>query len=38
MTRQGLVKCEQGGNVTLSTIALANVLGFEIADLFPRNK
>ena len=37
MTRQGLIKIENGGNVTLGTIALlANVLGCQIADLFPR--
>jgi transcriptional regulator with XRE-family HTH domain len=37
MTRQGLIKIENGRNVTLGTIALlANVLGCQIADLFPR--
>jgi DNA-binding Xre family transcriptional regulator len=37
MTRQGLHKIERGGNVTLGTIALlANALGCQIADLFPR--
>jgi transcriptional regulator with XRE-family HTH domain len=37
MTRQGIIKIEKGGNVTLGTIALlANALGCEIADLFPR--
>ena len=37
MTRQGLIKIERGGNVTLGTIVLlANALGCQIADLFPR--
>lgn len=37
MTRQGLEKIERGGNVTLGTIALlANALGCEISDFFPR--
>lgn len=37
MTRQGLVKIERGEGVTLGTIALlANALGCQIADLFPR--
>ena len=37
MTRQGLLKIEKGGNVTRGTIALiANALGCEIADFFPR--
>ncbi len=37
MTRQGLIKIENGGNVTLGTIALlANALGCQIGDLFPR--
>lgn len=37
MTRYGLVKVERSGNCTLGTIALlANALGCQIADLFPR--
>jgi transcriptional regulator with XRE-family HTH domain len=37
MTRYGLVKIERGGNVTLGTIILlADALGCQIADLFPR--
>jgi transcriptional regulator with XRE-family HTH domain len=37
MTRQGLIKIERGGNVTLGTIILlADALGCEIADFFPR--
>ena len=37
MTRQGLEKIERGDGVTLGTIALlANALGCQIADLFPR--
>ncbi len=37
MTRYGLIKVEKGRNVTLGTIALlANALGCQIADLFPR--
>ena len=37
MTRQGLIKIERGGNVTLGTIALlAAALDCEIADFFPR--
>lgn len=37
MTRQGLCKVENGRNVTLGTIILlANALGCQIADLFPR--
>jgi transcriptional regulator with XRE-family HTH domain len=37
MTRQGILKIENGGNVTLGTIALlANALGCDLADLFPR--
>ena len=37
MTRQGLVKIEQGRNVTLGTIVLlADALGCQIADFFPR--
>lgn len=37
MTRQGIVKIEKGDGVTLGTIALlANALGCQIADLFPR--
>lgn len=37
MTRQGLFKIERGGDVTLGTIALlANALGCQIADFFPR--
>ena len=37
MTRQGLLKIEKGGNVTLGTIALlAHALGCEISDFFPR--
>lgn len=37
MTRQGIVKIEGGGNVTLGTIVLlANALGCQIADFFPR--
>lgn len=37
MTRQGLEKIERGDGVTLGTIVLlANALGCQIADLFPR--
>lgn len=37
MTRQGLEKIEHGGNVTLGTIILlADALGCQIADFFPR--
>ena len=37
MTRQGLDKIERGGDVTLGTVVLlANALGCQIADLFPR--
>ncbi len=37
MTRQGLMKIENGGNVTLGTlILLTNALGCQIADFFPR--
>jgi transcriptional regulator with XRE-family HTH domain len=37
MTRQGLEKIERGEGVTLGTIVLlANALGCQIADLFPR--
>lgn len=37
MTRQGISKIENGEGVTLGTIALlANALGCQIADLFPR--
>ena len=37
MTRQGLIKIENGGNVTLATvILLANALGYQLADFFPR--
>jgi DNA-binding XRE family transcriptional regulator len=37
MTRQGLAKIENSGNATLWTIViLANALGCQIADLFPR--
>ncbi|MBI4886181.1 MAG: helix-turn-helix domain-containing protein [Acidobacteria bacterium] len=37
MTRHGLIKIEKGGNPTLGTIILlADALGCEIADLFPR--
>ena len=37
MTRQGLHKIERGGGVTLgSVVLLANALGCQIADLFPR--
>lgn len=37
MTRQGLDKIERGEGVTLGTIVLlANALGCQIADLFPR--
>jgi transcriptional regulator with XRE-family HTH domain len=37
MTRQGLVKVERGGNVKLDTIVLlANALGCQVADFFPR--
>lgn len=37
MTRQGLIKIENGGNVTLGTlILLTKALGFQIADFFPR--
>jgi transcriptional regulator with XRE-family HTH domain len=39
MTRQGLVKVENGGNVTLGTIILlAHALGCQLADLFPPRK
>jgi hypothetical protein len=35
--RQGLIKIENGGNVTLGTvILLANALGCQVADFFPR--
>lgn len=38
ITRQGLVKIESGGNVTLGTIALlAHALSCEIGDFFPRS-
>ena len=37
MTRQGLRKIEMGDGVTLGTIVLlANALGYQIADFFPR--
>lgn len=37
LSRQGLEKIERGEGVTLGTIALlANALGCQIADLFPR--
>ncbi len=37
MTRQGVAKIEKNGNATLWTIViLANALGCQIADLFPR--
>ncbi len=37
MTRQGLLKIEKGGNLTLGTlILLTNALGYQIADFFPR--
>jgi transcriptional regulator with XRE-family HTH domain len=37
MTRQGIIKVEKGGNVTLGTIALlAHALGCDLADFFPR--
>lgn len=37
MTRYGLAKVERSGNCTLGTIVLlANALGCQIADLFPR--
>lgn len=37
MTRQGLLKIENGGNVTLGTvILLADALGCQVADFFPR--
>lgn len=37
MTRYGLVKIENGGNVTLATIILlADAIGCQIADFFPR--
>ena len=37
MTRQGLVKIERGCNCTLGTIILlADALGCQISDLFPR--
>ena len=37
MTRQGLMKIENGGNVTLGTlILLTNALRCQIADFFPR--
>lgn len=37
LTRYGLIKIESGRNVTLATIALlANALGCEVADFFPR--
>ena len=39
MTRQGLVKIEHGGNVTLGTIVLlADALGCQVADFFPPRK
>jgi transcriptional regulator with XRE-family HTH domain len=39
MTRQGILKIENGGNVTLGTIVLlANALGCEVADLFPTKR
>jgi transcriptional regulator with XRE-family HTH domain len=38
MSQQGLNKIERGGNVTLGTIVLlANALGCQICDFFPRN-
>jgi transcriptional regulator with XRE-family HTH domain len=37
MTRQGLMKIERGGNVTLGTIILlANALRCQVSDFFPR--
>lgn len=37
MTRQGLDKIERGEGVTLGTIVLlANALGCQISDFFPR--
>lgn len=37
MTRQGIMKIENGGDVKLGTIILlANALGCEVADFFPR--
>jgi transcriptional regulator with XRE-family HTH domain len=37
MTRQGIVKIENGRNVTLATvIMLADALGYQVADFFPR--
>lgn len=37
MTRYGLVKIERGGNVTLGSIVLlANALGCQVSDFFPR--
>ena len=39
MTRQGLVKIENGANVTLGTIILlADALGCQVADFFPPRK
>ena len=37
MTRQGLLKIEKGGNVTLATIVLlADALGYQVSDFFRR--
>jgi len=37
MTRQGILKIERTGNATLSTIVLlADALGCQVSDLFPR--
>jgi transcriptional regulator with XRE-family HTH domain len=37
MTRQAILKIEQTGNATLSTIVLlADALGCQVSDLFPR--
>ena len=39
MTRQGLLKIERGGNVTLGTIVLlAHALGCRVSDFFPPNQ
>lgn len=37
MTRYGLAKVERTGSATIGTVVLlANALGCEVADLFPR--